>query len=124
MRVDAFEGDPGACGALKSAADATAQTGRITVAMRDLQRQPLSGKELSAYAVVVLDPPHGGAATQTEQIAASGVKRVIYVSCNPSALARDAAMLKTAGYRLEAATPVDQFLWSARLESVSVFTKA
>jgi 23S rRNA (uracil1939-C5)-methyltransferase len=123
MRVEAFEGDPGACGALKAAADATGQTGRVSVAMRDLQRQPLSGKELSAFAVVVLDPPHGGAATQTEQIAASGVKRVIYVSCNPAALSRDATMLRSAGYRLVSAVPVDQFLWSARLESVCVFAK-
>jgi len=123
MRVDAFEGDPLAAGALKAACDATGQTGRITVAMRDLQRQPLSAKELSAFAVVVLDPPHGGAATQTAQIAASGVKRVIYVSCNPAALQRDASMLRGAGYRLVSAVPVDQFLWSARLESVCVFEK-
>src|ERR1035437_5925495 len=54
-------------------------------------------------------------------IAASGIKRVIYVSCNPAALARDAKLLHDAGYRLLAATPVDQFLWSARLESVCVF---
>lgn len=47
---------------------------------------------------------------------------MIYVSCNPATLARDAALLRAAGYALERATPVDQFLWSARLESVVVFT--
>lgn len=123
MRVAAYEGDIGASAALKAAADASGQTGRVTVERRDLSRQPLSGKELSAFAVVVLDPPHGGAATQTEQIAASTVKRVIYVSCNPQALARDAAMLRMAGFKLVSAVPVDQFLWSARLESVCVFTR-
>lgn len=123
MRVAAYEGDAGASAALKAAADASGQTGRVTVERRDLARQPLSGKELSAFAVVVLDPPHGGAATQTEQIAASKVKRVIYVSCNPAALARDAAMLRLAGFKLISAVPVDQFLWSARLESVCVFTR-
>jgi 23S rRNA (uracil1939-C5)-methyltransferase len=95
----------------------------VTVERRDLARQPLSAKEISAFAVVVLDPPHGGAATQTEQIAASTTKRVIYVSCNPAALARDAAMLRLAGFRLISAAPVDQFLWSARLESVCVFAR-
>lgn len=123
MRVHAVEGDPAAAGALKAAADASGQTGRITVEKRDLQRQPLSGKEVSDYAVVVLDPPHGGAATQTEQICASKIKRVIYVSCNPGALNRDAAMLKLAGFKLASTVPVDQFLWSARLESVSVFIR-
>ncbi len=123
MRVAAFEGDLGSAAALKAAADASGQTGRVTVERRDLARQPLSAKEISAFAVVVLDPPHGGAATQTEQIAASTVKRVIYVSCNPAALARDAAMLRLAGFKLLSAVPVDQFLWSARLESVSVFAR-
>jgi 23S rRNA (uracil1939-C5)-methyltransferase len=47
---------------------------------------------------------------------------VIYVSCNPATLARDAAVLAAAGYRLTAATVIDQFLWSARLESVAVFS--
>jgi 23S rRNA (uracil1939-C5)-methyltransferase len=70
---------------------------------------------------VLLDPPHAGALEQTGQIAASRIKRVIYVSCNPAALARDAKLLHDGGYRLLAATPVDQFLWSARLESVCVF---
>jgi 23S rRNA (uracil1939-C5)-methyltransferase len=71
----------------------------------------------------VLDPPHGGAAEQTAQIAVSGVKRVIYVSCNPGALARDAHRLHDAGYRLLSAVPIDQFLWSPRLESVCVFVR-
>ncbi|MCX8132915.1 MAG: hypothetical protein N3D18_03005 [Roseococcus sp.] len=57
------------------------------------------------------------------QIARSALRRVIYVSCNPAALARDAALLRRAGFRLHAATPVDQFLWSTHLESVAVFAR-
>jgi 23S rRNA (uracil1939-C5)-methyltransferase len=49
---------------------------------------------------------------------------VIYVSCNPAALAREAAVLQRAGFALLAATPIDQFLWSSRLESVVVFSRA
>ena len=48
-------------------------------------------------------------------------KRQIYVSCDPMSLGRDAAVLRNAGYRLEKVTPIDQFLWSARLEAVAVF---
>jgi 23S rRNA (uracil1939-C5)-methyltransferase len=54
-------------------------------------------------------------------IAAAKAARVIYVSCNPAALARDARVLREVGYDLLAATPIDQFLWSARLEAVVVF---
>ncbi len=123
MRVHGVEGDPAAAASLKAAADASGQTGRVTVEKRDLSRQPISAKEINAFAVVVLDPPHGGAETQTAQIAASKVKKVIYVSCNPGALGRDATMLRAAGFKLVSTQPVDQFLWSARLESVSVFTR-
>ncbi len=123
MRVHAVEGDAAAHASLKAAANTTGQTGRITTEQRDLARQPLSAKEVSAFDTVLLDPPHGGASTQIAQIAASTIKRVIYVSCNPTALGRDALMLKQAGFKLVSAVPVDQFLWSARLESVSVFVK-
>jgi 23S rRNA (uracil1939-C5)-methyltransferase len=54
-------------------------------------------------------------------IAEARPDRVVYVNCNPASLARDAAVLTAAGYAAVSATPVDQFLWSARLESVVVF---
>ncbi len=123
IRVDAFEGDGPALSALQAAANTAGLAGRIVAAKRDLTRQPLMAKELAAYPVVVLDPPFDGAAVQIAQIAVAKVPRVIYVSCNPAALARDARTLHGAGYKLLSATPIDQFLWSARLESVVVFGK-
>jgi len=48
---------------------------------------------------------------------------VVYVSCNPATLGRDARLLKAAGYVLAGATAIDQFLWSARLEAVCVFRR-
>ncbi len=116
--VTAFEGDAAACAALQAATAGT----RVTAERRDLVRQPLSTKELAKFAAVVLDPPYAGASAQMEAIAASRI-RVIYVSCHPAALARDAAVLQAAGYRLLSAAPIDQFLWSARLESVCVFAR-
>ncbi|MGA9867746.1 MAG: class I SAM-dependent RNA methyltransferase, partial [Acetobacteraceae bacterium] len=89
---------------------------------RDLARQPLRTSELAGLAALVLDPPHAGAPAQMAPIAAARVPHVIYVSCDPSALGRDARPLAEAGYRAVSVTPIDQFLWSARVESVAVFT--
>lgn len=123
VRVAAWEGDATASAALRQAANRGGLAGRITVAQRDLARQPITAGELSGFAAVVLDPPFAGAAAQMAQIAAARPARVIYVSCNPAVSARDARLLHAGGYRLLVATPVDQFLWSARLESVCVFAR-
>lgn len=117
--VLAYEGDAAAYGALRKAAGGR----RITPHQRDLMRQPLMARELSTAAAIVLDPPWAGAQAQIEQIAASTATRVVYVSCNPTALADDAKRLLQAGFTLEQATPIDQFLWSSRLESVVVFSR-
>jgi 23S rRNA (uracil1939-C5)-methyltransferase len=119
-RVMAYEGHAGAHAALRSAIAGR----RVDAIQRDLARQPLTAKELGSAAAIVLDPPFAGAAAQMPAIAASGAGRVIYVSCNPAALARDARVLRAAGYTLHSATPVDQFLWSAAVESVCVFHRA
>ena len=124
VRVAAFEGDGAAAGALRQAANAAGLAGRVEARQRDLARQPLSAAELAGFDAVVLDPPHAGAAAQIAQIASAKPPRVIYVSCNPAALARDARVLRQAGYRLLSATPIDQFLWSARLEPSVCFTPA
>ena len=121
-RVAAYEGDAAAHAALRRAAGSL-PPGRVDAFQRDLVRQPLNAKELSGFAVVVVDPPHAGAAVQIALIAEAAVARVIYVSCNPAALARDAATLRMKGYKLLSATAIDQFLWSARLESVCVFAR-
>jgi 23S rRNA (uracil1939-C5)-methyltransferase len=122
-RVAAYEGDAEAHAALRHAANTQGLAGRVEAHRRDLTRQPLSPKELAAFAAVVLDPPHNGAVAQAALIAASGVARIIYVSCNPATLGRDAKLFRDAGYKLLAATPIDQFLWSPCLESVTVFGK-
>ena len=123
-RVTAYEGDAGAAAALERAAGQAGLHGTILVHRRDLNRQPLGAPELRDAAAIVLDPPFAGALAQIEAIAASSATCVIYVSCNPAALAREAAVLQRAGFALLAATPIDQFLWSSRLESVVVFSRA
>ncbi len=116
-RVQAFEGDADAYEALHRA-----KNPRVTVTRRDLARQPLQGAEIAGAGAVVLDPPHGGALMQMPALAASGVP-IVYVSCNPAALARDGRALIQAGYRVTSTAAIDQFLWSARVESVVGFAK-
>lgn len=119
-RVCAWEGDSATLAALGAAAR---QAGlAIEARQRDLARQPVT--ELAGFAAAVLDPPHAGAPAQVAAIAAARVPCVVYVSCNPAALARDARSLAAGGYRLTGVTPIDQFLWSARVESVAVFVLA
>jgi 23S rRNA (uracil1939-C5)-methyltransferase len=122
-RVEAYEGDESAVAAAEIAARAANLAGRIVFARRDLHRRPLQPADMAKAACVVLDPPFAGASVQIRFIAMSGVARVIYVSCNPEALARDAAQLRRAGYSVLAATPIDQFPYSGNLESVVVFGK-
>ena len=121
MRVLAIEGGEPLVSACHDAINRSGLMGKVEVKRRDLARQPFLAKELAAFTAVVLDPPHAGAAAQMPHIAAAKVPTVIYVSCDPASLGRDAAVLARAGYRLEKVTPIDQFLWSARLEAVAVF---
>jgi 23S rRNA (uracil1939-C5)-methyltransferase len=90
---------------------------------RDLFRNPLRAEELRGLDGVVLDPPRAGAREQVVQLAASGVPRVAYVSCNPSSWARDARILADAGYRLAELRPVGQFRWSTHVELASLFLR-
>ncbi|PKB24911.1 23S rRNA m(5)U-1939 methyltransferase [Novosphingobium kunmingense] len=90
---------------------------------RDLFRNPLMPDELNLFAGVVIDPPRAGARDQIERIADSTVPRVVYISCNPSSWARDAALLIDAGYRLAELRPVGQFRWSTHVELASLFIR-
>lgn len=114
-RVQAYEGDAAAYDALRRAGNP-----RVLATQRDLARQPLQAAELKGAGAIVLDPPHGGALAQMPALAASGVP-IVYVSCNPAALARDGRVLLQAGYQVASVAAIDQFLWSARVESVVAF---
>ena len=71
---------------------------------------------------VIVDPPRKGCdRTALEQIAALAPRRIVYVSCNPATLARDAAVLEELGYRCERVRPVDMFPGTGHVETVVVF---
>ncbi len=120
-KVLAVEAERAAHLACKSAG---AQAGGQVLALhRDLFRSPLEPAELNRFGAVLLDPPRAGARAQVAEIAASTLGRVVYVSCNPSSWARDAAVLTAAGFRLTKLRPVGQFRWSTHVELVSLFER-
>ena len=115
-RVHAVDTAGAAIGALEGAARRHGLP--ITTEARDLDRRPLTPEELAPFEAVVFDPPRAGAARQAAALAAAKVPRIVAVSCNPATLGRDVATLIAGGYRVEAAIPIDQFLWSAHVEAV------
>lgn len=120
-KVLAVEAEQASHLACKSAG---ARTGGSVLALhRDLFRAPLQPAELNRFDAVLLDPPRAGARAQVAEIAASTLGRVVYVSCNPSSWARDAAVLAEAGFRLVKLRPVGQFRWSTHVELVSLFER-
>ncbi|OLS34313.1 23S rRNA (uracil-5-)-methyltransferase RumA [Alkalihalophilus pseudofirmus] len=75
--------------------------------------------------VVVVDPPRTGCdETLLRTITGVKPKRVVYVSCNPSTLAKDVEYLRTKGYKVDNIQPVDMFPWTAQVESVTVLSKS
>ncbi|WNM25714.1 class I SAM-dependent RNA methyltransferase [Demequina capsici] len=73
-------------------------------------------------ATIVLDPPRSGAKARTiDAIAALGAPRIVYVACDPVALARDTALLRSHGYDLREADAFDLFPMTHHVETVASF---
>ncbi len=73
---------------------------------------------------LLIDPPRAGAAEVLAQMPLKGVQRIVYVSCHPGSLARDAGFLvRERGYRLKAAGAMDMFPQTAHVESIALFEK-
>lgn len=71
---------------------------------------------------VLLDPPRAGAEAVLKQLPLKGLKRIVYVSCHPASLARDAGYLvNERGWTLSAAGVMDMFPHTAHVESIAVF---
>ncbi|MEX1237756.1 MAG: 23S rRNA (uracil(1939)-C(5))-methyltransferase RlmD, partial [Pseudomonadales bacterium] len=72
---------------------------------------------------VLLDPPRSGALEVCKRLASHKVERVVYVSCNPLTLARDAQLLVESGYRLDKAGVIDMFPHTTHVESIACFSR-
>jgi 23S rRNA (uracil1939-C5)-methyltransferase len=76
------------------------------------------------YDRVLIDPPRAGAREVLPVIARCGAQRVVYVSCHPGSLARDAGILVSEhGFKLCAAGIMDMFPQTAHVESIAVFER-
>jgi 23S rRNA (uracil1939-C5)-methyltransferase len=75
--------------------------------------------------VVVVDPPRAGLSQKiVRRVIECEASRIVYVSCNPTTLAPNAAQLGEAGYRLARVRPVDMFPQTPHIECVALFEKA
>lgn len=73
---------------------------------------------------ILLDPPRSGAAEMIKRLPEFGASKVVYVSCGPATLARDAGvMVNEHGYRMTYAGVIDMFPHTAHVESIAVFEK-
>ena len=71
---------------------------------------------------VLLDPPRSGADVVLRQLPLKGLKRIVYVSCHPASLARDAGYLvNERGWKLRAAGVMDMFPHTAHVWSIAMF---
>ena len=74
--------------------------------------------------VVIVDPPRAGLGAEVvESLLRHAPPRLVYVSCDPSTLARDGKQLTAGGYQLEAVTPIDLFPQTFHIETVSVWSR-
>lgn len=72
---------------------------------------------------IILDPPRKGAGAEVvAAVAASGPSRIVYVACDPVALARDTALLRAQGYAMSRVRAFDAFPMSHHFETVALFT--
>jgi len=119
-RVVCVEADPAAC----AAADANlAGYPYAEVWEGDVDAEGLTGllADLGAPDVVVLDPPRAGAGPAVSRLlSATGARAVVYVACDPAALARDVAAFGESGYRLAGIRGFDAFPMTAHVECVAL----
>ncbi len=98
---------------------------RVEFRVADLFKvTPATLEGWGAFDRMLIDPPRDGAMDLVKSLGPAGPKRIVYVSCNPATLARDAEVLvHVHGYVLGAAGIVNMFPHTAHVESVAVFDK-
>lgn len=86
----------------------------------DLSKEPWLKR---SYDRILLDPPRAGAKELIPHLAKLKAERMVYVSCDPATLARDAGELVNQGYKLVGAGVMDMFPHTAHVESIAVFVR-
>jgi 23S rRNA (uracil1939-C5)-methyltransferase len=122
-RVTAVEGDAGLVARGRENLARQGLTARFVQA--DLAAPQADAPWLrESYDLALLDPPRCGAKEILPQLARSGVRRIVYVSCHPGTLARDAGLLvREHGFELRRAGVLDMFPHTAHVESMALFER-
>lgn len=110
---------------LAGVANVTPVAARVDHWIRSKARDLQGHKDPWSRATIILDPPRSGAKSEvTTALASLGAGQIVYVACDPVALARDAAALSKAGYDLVFLEAWDLFPHTHHLETVATFVKA
>lgn len=110
------------------ASDNARRNGLDNVTFRTADLAKIDGREdwlRERWDRVLLDPARSGAAEVVQRMQQIGPDRIVYVSCHPGTLARDAdTLVSEQGYTLHAAGIIDMFPHTAHVESIAIFTKS
>jgi 23S rRNA (uracil1939-C5)-methyltransferase len=113
---------------LRAAANSAANglAGQVDYAVANLfETTPESLAALGHFDRMLIDPPREGAVELVNALGEDSPRRIVYVSCNPATLARDAAILVTQkGYRLRGAGVVNMFPNTSHVESIALFDRS
>jgi 23S rRNA (uracil1939-C5)-methyltransferase len=119
------EGHPGLTRRAGENAAANGLAGQCAYAVANLFEA--TGASLAAFGKfdkMLIDPPREGAAELVKALGEDGPRRIVYVSCNPATLARDAAILThQKGYELRGAGVVNMFPHTSHVESIALFER-
>ena len=80
-------------------------------------------KRCQRFSKIVLDPPRSGAKNIELELAAFEAEKILYISCNPTTLARDLAGLTRQGYRLRTVQPIDLFPQTFHVETIATLAR-
>lgn len=117
--VCALEGDSGMTLRLRANAERNGIE-NITAITRNLMADKVV---LPRADIAIIDPPRAGAKAACEALARATVKRLVYVSCHPATLVRDARTLTGAGFALSKAAAVDMFPHTGHSEAIALFER-
>lgn len=123
-QVTGVEGDAGLVARARQNAEANGltNTGYYTANLyEELDNEPWLQDQFDK---VLLDPPRSGAMEVLSHLPRLGAQRILYISCYPSTLARDAGILvNELGYRMVSAGVMDMFPHTAHVESIALFER-
>jgi 23S rRNA (uracil1939-C5)-methyltransferase len=124
-RVVGIEGSPELVRRAGENAAANGLADRVEYGVANLfETTPESLAALGRFDKMLIDPPREGAAELVKAIGEDGPPRIVYVSCSPATLARDAAILAhQKGYRLSGAGVVNMFPNTSHVESIALFER-